>query len=328
MGVRNIAVAGATTFFLLVLTPTTSFEAAVDAAAKGGVLWHDPRGRVNLFYGSGSEAKAPRGPFRFFKEDTSGSSPKFIVRDREGNRWKVKLGPESQAEVAASRLVWAAGYYTHEDYLIPELHLETIPNHLKRHKLIEEDGVMRNASMKRESGEKKLGDWKWADNPFRDSREWNGLRVMMALLNNWDVKDVNNGIYKHDGERIYMVSDLGASFGAPGRSFPADKSKNNLDEYRQSEFICGEPTDVVNFCAPSRASIAHLVDPLEFRRRLGLRWVGRDIPRADAKWIGGILGRLSPNQIRDAFRAGGYSPADIEGFATVIERRIAELNAL
>jgi hypothetical protein len=150
----------------------------------------------------------------------------------------------------------------------------------------------------------------------------------MALLNNWDVKDVNNAIYKKGNERIYMVSDLGASFGSPGRNFPASKSKNNLEEYSESAFICGDPTDVVNFCAPARATIPHLVDPIEFSRRMGLRWIGRDIPRADAKWMGGILGRLSPAQIRDAFRAGGYAPADIEGFARVVEQRIAELNKL
>ncbi len=33
------------------------------------------------------------------------------------------------------------------------------------------------------------------DDPFEDTREWNGLRVMMALMNNWDLKDENNAIY-------------------------------------------------------------------------------------------------------------------------------------
>lgn len=329
MSVRKFSILRVTVLVLLAGVSLAAVEAAVDASKKEGVIWRDPRGRVNLYYGSGSKAGEPRGPFRFFKEDTSGSSPKYIVRDRDGVRWKVKLGPESQAEIAASRLIWAAGFFTHEGYLVPELHLESIPNHLKRDKLIEDDGVMRNASMKREPhDEKKLGNWKWGENPFKDSREWNGLRVVMALLNNWDVKDVNNGVYKHHGERIYMVSDLGATFGASGRSFPASKSKNNYEVYRESKFICGDTADLVDFCAPSRANIAHLVDPIEFGRRLGLRWIGKDIPRPDAQWIGEILGRLSHEQIRDAFRAGGYSPGEIEGFADVIEGRIAELRKL
>ena len=48
-------------------------------------------------------------------------------------------------------------------------------------------GTMRNVDMKRlEKNEKKIGIWRWRHNPFFGSREFNGLRVMMALLNNWD----------------------------------------------------------------------------------------------------------------------------------------------
>ena len=52
---------------------------------------------------------------------------------------------------------------------------------------------MHNARLKRYlEGEEKNGTWKWKDNPFTGTREFNGLRVMMALINNWDLKDVNN----------------------------------------------------------------------------------------------------------------------------------------
>ena len=98
--------------------------------------------------------------------------------------------------------------------------------------------------------------------------------------------------------------------------------------YRATRFVCGEHGALVDFCAPNRASIAHLMDPLEFIRRSKLRWIGRNIPRADAKWLGALLARLTPQQIRDAFRAGGYSPAEIDGFSAIVERRIASLNDL
>jgi hypothetical protein len=65
-----------------------------------------------------------------------------------------------------------------------------------------------------------------------------------------------------------------------------------------------------------------------FLQRMDMRSIGRNIPRADAKWMGQLLGRLSQQQIRDAFVAGGYSPQEANDFATVVERRIAELNAL
>ena len=44
--------------------------------------------------------------------------------------------------------------------------------------------------------EKKSGTWSWHHNPFVGTREFNGLRVMMALLNNWDLKDENNAVLK------------------------------------------------------------------------------------------------------------------------------------
>ena len=61
---------------------------------------------------------------------------------------------------------------------------------------------------------------------------------------------------------------------------------------------------------------------------MDLRWIGKNIPRSDARWIGGLLAQLSPEQIRDAFRAAGYSPEQVEGFAAVLQARIAELNTL
>ena len=56
--------------------------------------------------------------------------------------------------------------------------------------------------------------------------------------------------------------------------------------------------------------------------------LGKHIPRDDARWIGQILSRLSSAQIHDAFRAGGYTPDQIEAFTKVIQTRIAELNSL
>jgi hypothetical protein len=44
--------------------------------------------------------------------------------------------------------------------------------------------------------------------------------------------------------------------------------------------------------------------------------------------MGQLLAKLSPQQIRDAFRAAGYSPEEIEEFAAVLEARIGELTKL
>jgi len=304
------------------------------------VLWRDPtdiRSR-NLRYGKGGQEHQPAGSFTFEKEDLDGSNPKYVVRDSSGVKWKVKLGVEAKPETVASRLVWAVGYFTNEDYFVPALKIQEMPAHLKRKppsKLLNPDGSIRSVRLKRESKEeKKVGIWKWRHDPFADTREYNGLRVMMALINNWDLKDVNNGVYEDKRpvgdsfERIYMVSDLGASFGSWGLQRTHEKSKGNLKEYSRHKFIKDIGPEFVDFETPHRPVLIAIANPFEFFRRVHMEWIGRHIPRTDAKWMGQLLAQLSPAQIRDAFRSAGYTDQEVEGFSAVVEARIAELNRL
>lgn len=78
----------------------------------------------------------------------------------------------------------------------------------------------------------------------------------------------------------------------------------------------------------SRPSLIYLAIPKEFFSRVGMRWIGSHIPRSDAQWIGGLPAQLSPNQIRDTFRATGYEPDQVNAYDAVVEKRIAELNQL
>jgi hypothetical protein len=125
-----------------------------------------------------------------------------------------------------------------------------------------------------------------------------------------------------------MVSDLGAGFGSPGRSWPAARAKDNLNSYSRSKFIRRLTPTTVDFQTPARPAIFYLVNPKAYIMRIRMESLGRDVPRADAKWMGQLLARLSPSQIRDAFRASGYSPEEIDGFSRVLEERIALLTDL
>lgn len=303
------------------------------------VLWKQPddlKSR-NLLYGPGGEKDAPHTIFKFEKEDTNGTSPKFDVRDENGVRWKVKMGYEARPETVASRLVWAVGYFTNEDYFLPELHVQGMPEHLHRgQQFIEPEGTAHNVRLKRYlEDEKKVDLWKWRDNPFASTRELNGLKVMMALINNWDLKDVNNSIYhqKHpDGsdkpENIYVVSDLGASFGTTGVTLKRAATDGNLHYYSKSKFLGKVTPDYVDFATPSSPVVLDIFVLHDFLMRMHMRGIGRHIPRADAHWIGQLLAQLSPQQIRDAFRAAGYSPDEVEGFSKVVEGRIMQLGNL
>jgi hypothetical protein len=302
------------------------------------VLWHEPRdiAHRDLFYGPGGEEHQPAGIFTFVEEDLDGSNPKFNVRDDAGMKWKIKLGAEARPETAASRLVWALGYSAEEDYFVRDVLVRGMPLHLHRGQgLVGANGAIRNVRLKREPDDrKKIGNWRWRDNPFTGTRELNGLRVLMAVINNYDLKDVNNAIHerkRHNtavaDELVYEVSDLGSSFGSAGLE-RTDGSKGNPQSYRRTQFIKKVTPDEVDFNVPRRADWIVLANVPEFFMRLGLRWIGHHIPREDATWMGHLLGQLSPDQIRAAFKAAGYSADEIDGFTAVLESRIAQLNQL
>jgi hypothetical protein len=280
------------------------------------LIWRDPGdvASLNLLYGAGGQAHAPdpNGKFTFVKEDMQGTSPKFDITDEQGVQWRVKLGQEPQSETAATRLLWAAGYFVEEGYYLPEIKVAGMPKLHRGSSFVSAGGTVHKARLERKLKEvKKLGKWGWFDNPFVNKREWNGLRVMMSLLNNWDLKTINNSIYEVDGERRYLISDAGATLGNTGGVM--SRSKSEPKEYADSKFIGKSEPGFVDFVLHARP---------EFEK------VTQHIPRADAKWLGQILAQLSAEQIRDCFRAAGYTPEEVEGYATAVQKRIAELNAL
>lgn len=301
------------------------------------VLWKDPgdiRSR-DLFYGPGGKKDQPEPPVTFLKEDTNGTSPKFDVQDKNGQKWRAKLGPEARPETAATRLLWAVGYSANVNYFFPVLKIENLPSQLQRGQefLIPPDQVKAVRLQIHPGGEKKEEKaWSWKRNPFTGTREFNGLRVMMALINNWDLTDNNNAAYRDPDDpkrEIYEVTDVGASFGKTGKSYSEKISKGNLKAYTHSRFVSKVTDKYVDLHFPTHPPFIYaLFEPRTWWHQLHQRWIGKHIPRADAKWIGSLLAQLSPHQIRDAFRAAGYSPEEIEAYSKALEGRIAELNNL
>jgi len=325
LAVLSLAAIGAPT------VARTNRQSANQQGEGPPALWRAPeniRAR-DLFYGAGGKDHAPTGTFTFVVEDMNGSNPKFEAVDQQGVNWTVKMGEEARPEVAASRIVWAVGYFTNEDYFLPTMRVQNMPHLQRGGSQVSDDGTVKNVRLKRHLKEqKKLGNWSWADNPFTNTRELYGLRVLMALINNWDLKDTNNSVYQVDGdhaEQLYIVADLGSSFGAPGLNW---QRKGTIRAYSHSKMISHTSPEYVDFSVPARPKFDTFINVPELAKRLNLRWLGQHIPTADAKWIGQLLAQLSPAQIRDAFRAAGYSAEDIESFGSAVEDRIAQLKNL
>lgn len=345
----------APTIWLIVLmlacAPLAAKDAAAEKAEAKPVLWQNP-GDIrskDLFWGPGGKSSQPALPVKFVAEDTKGTSPKFDVRDSDGQKWRAKLGPEARPETVATRLLWAVGYGANDDYFFESLKVKGLPSTLQRGQEFVSDPPSHDAKNQdpREpgtevkavrlqihpSGEKKEQDsWNWHHNPFYGTREFNGLRVMMALVNNWDLTDDNNAVYTDPADPkkdLYIVTDVGASFGKTGKSYSEKISKGNLKAYIHSRFISKVTATHVDFNFPTHPAFIHMIiEPRVLSHYLHERWIGRHIPRKDAKWIGSLLAQLSDHQIREAFRAAGYSQEEIGEYATALEGRIAELKNL
>jgi hypothetical protein len=126
-------------------------QARIAAAADlVKTIWVDPGdiASLDLANGAGGAQHAPRpnAEYVFVKEDMNGTSPKFYVKDDRGVEWLLKLGEEPKSETAATRFVWAVGYFTDEDYFVPTIHVSQIPKLHRGSKDIKEDGTVTNAS--------------------------------------------------------------------------------------------------------------------------------------------------------------------------------------
>lgn len=296
---------------------------------RAAVIWQD-RGDVatlDLAGGPGGRDREPGTDFTFIKESRDGSSPKFDVEDEHGTRWKVKLGEEVRSETAATRLLWAAGYVVDENYYRPLIRVRGLPRLTRGQEFVSHGDTVAGARLERERESEESSNWSWYDNPFVGTREFNGLRVMMALVNNWDLKAVNNGTSgTAGGGGWYGITDLGATLGRTGNSF--GRSKGMPKDYAETRFIDRVTATHVDFVMHSRPFFLSVFHVSNYRFRTRMESVAKHIPITDARWIGDRLGQLSTEQIRDGFRAAGFSPADVEAYTRNVVERIAALTSL
>lgn len=296
---------------LLLLMLVFSFSAAAQDKDKKDkkpltgtpVMWKDPTDLEsrNLILGAGGEEMKPDiSRLTFIEQKTGGYSTKYRVRDAKGNEWIAKIGKEAQTDTAANRLLWALGYETEIAYLIP---------HVK----IEGKGEFDNVRLEaRPANVKRAGNWMWENNPFLDKPEFRGLKILMVMINNWDMKDDNNEILATrgdttgEGELRYIISDLGGSFGKTGGFL--SRSRNKPSDYEKAEFIKKVNGDVIDFSYSGKN-----------------QKLFEGITLADARWLSDLLKRLSDEQIKDAFRSANYSAEEVDVLSGAFKARINQL---
>jgi hypothetical protein len=289
------------------------------------LMWSEPQDiqQRDLFYGIGGKENAPDSSivYKFISRTKQGTQPKIIVEDDKGRKWILKMGPEARPETTSTRIVWAAGYYVDQDYFLKTVRIAG-----------EKNSIEQNVRLERlESKETDGGKWSWKSNPFVGTRELDGLKVLVALLRDVDVKEENNQIRcitRPDGSinGVYYISDLGATLGATGsflnkvfffRDAPVDRWNHNEKKANAIAFGKGDLVDEVEAGKVVFES-----------RRSSVTGVLRGVSVENARWMGNILSKISPAQLSDAFRAGGFTDHESALFICTLQHRIAELRNL
>lgn len=276
-------------------------EGIEPAAGSGPVLWEqvDIPSR-NLLLGPTSEGVTPAlEKVVLIRRETGGNNLKYRIKDANDREWVVKIADESRAEVAAVRLLWAIGYRTEIDQIVKQINIQKI-------------GSYKNARFEARPETQKRGErWSWTKNPFAGTREFNGLKLMMALVNNWDLKDENNIIIRDGGKDYYIVSDLGSSFGklADKSMSRSGRSVSKPEDFHASGFI---------------KNVENGVLVLDYRG-MG-EGLMQGIPVEHGRWLADLLLQLSDEQIADAFRAANYSAEDVGLLTAGVRERITALD--
>jgi hypothetical protein len=267
-------------------------------------------GEQDLFYGPWGKEHAPdpKAVYRFVKSKRTGMNPGMTVVDPRGREWDVKQAPhdektpEGPVEVVVSRILSAVGYHQPPLYLVPSFTLaDTFGSR------VEPGGRFRldHPTLKDK------GEWSWQENPFVGTRPYQGLLVILLMLNSSDLKNENNTLYEVSPasgkpQRWFVVRDLGISLGATGRVWPP---RGDPDLFERHGFIRGVTEDgFVEF------------EYQGFHEEL----IRRRITPTDVRWASALLGQLSERQWRDAFRAGAYDQQTSDRFIRRIRAKIEE----
>jgi len=287
-------------------------------------IWKDPGAveKLDFVGGPAGRFRAPRPPFRFVEEDLEGSTPKIKVTDARNHTWVIKWGPEVNAEVFATRMAWASGYFVDATYFVQSGVILGVRDLKRAKSVVAPDGRFTDARFElRDKNARflKNNNWTWHNNPFVGTRELNGLKVIMMLTSNWDNKDArdqdrgpNTGILEYRMkdcvELRYLITDWGGSMGRWGKVFTREKW--------DCEGFTGQTPDFIKGIKDGEIKWGYIAQHSSDTKS--------DIRISDVKWLLRYVGRITDRQIKTGLAASGATAAENHCFARAIRNRIEQ----
>lgn len=301
-------------------------DRSVIPATPADVLWRAPSGIgiENWTCGSAGCDHAPAPPFHFEREDMEGTFPKLTVTDAKGRTWSVKFGIKVTPESFCSRFVAALGYIVEPSYYVASGKIEGARRFGRASDYVKSDGTFVRARFQlRDTTALEFlpkHAWSITDNPFRGTHQLAGLRVVLMLLSNWDVKDVRSGqessntaLFRGpDGQMLYSFFDWGSTLGRWGSI--TRRTRNDCSGFRADSphLITGVHDDVVVWGYSGKHDSE----------------VRNGITVDDLRWLAPYLSAITSEQIRAGLKASGATDRQNDTCAEALESRIQEVQAV
>jgi hypothetical protein len=294
-------------------------------------IWRDPGpvASLSLVHGPGGADFTPAPPFAFIEEHQRGSQPCVSVRDARGRRWRVKWGHEVRCETFAVRFAWACGYFAEVTHFVASGVIDGAANLQRARGCIKDNGGFVDARFELDDPNvHKMFEehgWAWNDNPFVETAELSGLKMVVMLLSNWDTKDrrdvargSNTAIFEHHVNRWprrireahYLLTDWGGSMGRWGTNI-VTRGRWDADgfEAQTPSFVTGVDTGYVRFGYTGQRT----------------NDVAQGIRVEHARWFHRYAGQLTVAQLAEALTVSGATDDEAGRFARALVDRIAQI---
>ena len=275
--------------------------------------------------GSMNLQAGPQGPFAFKPHETvacdfvqrphgAGSTPKFACATASGHELKVRYGKtngEVYAQVAATRLMWALGFWSDRMYPVRVACTGCVPDPFKtrhaaaRGTVTTFDPATIDVKADGETVETKPDEgWSWNELDQVDEKaggapraQRDALTLLAVLMQHSSNKAINQRIVCLDAPRcsqtVMMIGDVGKTFGRANVLNNDRVAAVNFKEWSQEPIWRGSTGCVGNL---SRSLSGTLGNP-----RIG---------EAGRKFLADLLVQLSDAQLHDLFDVSRFTERD------------------